>query len=105
MQDPFSDDDDFVRHRESCPACTEEWQKAMVFEKVLRTAMTVAPEKELEAARTSALHARWWQKTWVRTASVLVLLGVTLAGFNIARQMFAVNNLPQLVVHHIQNEP
>ena len=36
---------------------------------------------------------------------MLLLVGAAVAGFNLAQQMFTGDDLPQLVVRHIQKEP
>lgn len=105
MKDPASEDRDFIAHRQSCTDCAREWREAEAFEAILRSAISIQPERELLAHRPATGQSRWWQQTWVKAASVLLLIGATVAGFNLAQTMFAGTNLPQLVVRHIQNEP
>jgi len=104
MKEPSCKDRDFIAHRENCVRCAREWQQAREFESMLRAAISVQPEKELCAGQAYR-RTGWWRQTWVKAVSVLLLLGVTVAGFNLAQQVFAGNNLPQLIVRHIQKEP
>ncbi|WP_456418104.1 DUF3379 family protein [Thiolapillus sp.] len=104
MEDPFCKDGDFVVHRENCVRCAREWRQAREFERLLHAAMSVQPEKELKLGRMRR-SVRWRRKTWLKAASILLLIGVSVTGFNLAQQTFAGNNLPQLVVRHIQKEP
>ncbi len=104
MKEPSCKDRDFTAHRKNCARCAREWQQARKFESMLRVAISVQPEKEL-CAGPAYRRTRWWRKTWVKAVSVLLLLGATVAGFNLAQQVFTGNNLPQLIVRHIQKEP
>jgi hypothetical protein len=105
MQDPSCEDDDFIAHREQCAPCAREWKQAQEFEAILRTAISVKADKLLEVKHPRRRTTSWWQQTWVRAASVALLIGASVAGFNLAQQLFSAENLPQLVVHHIQKEP
>ncbi|WP_457667083.1 DUF3379 family protein [Thiolapillus sp.] len=105
MEDPSRKERDFLDHRDHCPPCAREWQQAQEFEAILRAAVSVSPEKELEASTPIQRPTGWWRQTWVRAASVLLLIGVSVAGLNLAQQLFSAENLPQLVVRHIQKEP
>ncbi|WP_456405207.1 DUF3379 family protein [Thiolapillus sp.] len=105
MKDPSCEDRDFVAHRKSCAHCAREWRKAREFEAILRSSMAVQPTRELRVDPPVIRQVRWWQQTWAKAASVLFLIGATVAGYNLAQSMFAGENLPQLVVHHIQKEP
>lgn len=105
MQDPSCEDDEFLAHREQCAPCAREWKQAQAFEDILRSAISVKADKLLEAKYSRCRTSRWWQQTWVRAASVALLIGAGVTGFNLAQQLFSAENLPQLVVHHIQKEP
>lgn len=105
MEDPSRGERDFLEHRDHCTPCAREWRQAQEFEAILRAAVSVQPEKELEAGKVIQRSTGWWHQTWVRAASVLLLIGVSIAGFNLAQQLFSAENLPQLVVRHIQKEP
>ncbi len=105
MKDPFCEDRDFIAHRESCARCAQEWEQARAFEEKLRSVMSIQPGRELASHRSATCSGNWWQQVWVKAASVLLLIGATVAGFNLAQHMFAGNDLPQLVVRHIEKEP
>ncbi|WP_456380817.1 DUF3379 family protein [Thiolapillus sp.] len=105
MEEPCCEDRDFIAHRESCAHCAREWQQAREFEQMLQAAISVQPENELRAKQPLGRPAQRRRQIWLKAVSVLLLVGVTVAGFNLAQQMFAGDNLPQLVVRHIQKEP
>jgi len=106
MEDPSRGEREFLEHRDHCTPCAREWRQAQEFEAILRAAVSVQPEKELEAGKAIQRSTGWWHQTWVsRAASVLLLIAVSIAGFNLVQQLFSAENLPQLVVRHIQKEP
>ena len=105
MEDPAREDSDFLSHRDHCASCAREWEQAQEFESVLRKAMSVQPEKELQAGLSRQRQTGQPRRTGIRAASVLLLLAVSMAGFNLARQLFSAENLSALVVRHIQEEP
>ncbi len=105
MEEPCCEDQDFIAHRESCARCAREWQQAREFEQMLQVAMSVQPENDLRAKQPLDRAARWRRQIWLKAVSVLLLVGAAVAGFNLAQQMFTGDDLPQLVVRHIQKEP
>ena len=105
LQDPSCEQEDFTQHGESCPACAEKWQQAQAFEAVLRVAVQVQPEKVLDMVEPGSTRTRGWKKTVALGFSILMLFVVAVLGFNFTQQKLVVDDLPQLVTHHIQKEP
>jgi len=105
MEDPSCEDDAFLSHKAHCASCAREWTQAQEFEALLRKALSVKPEKELQVGLSRQRPSDWWWQTAVRVVSVLLLIGVSVAGFNLAHQLFSTEDLHALVVRHIQKEP
>ncbi len=104
LQDPFCSDVGFLWHRERCSACRAEWEQVQAFEHRLRSVIMQAGRP----GRTIGLPAvrqRLWRSTWVRAASLVLLLLGSVGGYSLARQMFSQDSLAELVSHHVDREP
>ena len=104
LQDPSCTDAAFLQHRDRCASCRKEWQQAQSFEQMLR-GVIMQPQTPTPEIRMQPSRRRLWQRTWVRLASVLLLLVGSVGGYNLVRHMFSQESLAELVTHHVQSEP
>ncbi|GEM_PF-5502705 len=104
LQDPFCTDAEFLQHKEHCVSCEEEWKRAQSFEQMLHN-VVMQPSSTPGEIRLHAPQRRLWQRTWMKMASVLLLLAASLGGYNLLRHLFSPASLADVVTHHIQAEP
>ena len=100
LEDPASTDPELLAHAKACRPCREARQSALEFEERLKAALLLpVQEPPLSGTLAAAGRGRGWA-----AAAGLALVILLAVWFGIARQQHG-DDLPGLVVRHVQSEP
>ena len=104
LQDPSWADAAFLQHKDQCASCGREWKQVQSFENRLRSVI-LQPQNPRLSIELQAPGRRRWQRLWIRTTSVLLLVVAGIGGYHLMQNMFSRDDLAELVVRHVQAEP
>jgi len=106
LADPFSQDPDFVAHKQGCTDCRGALQRAEGFEDELRHAFEVSVPDELAdqilLGQTTATRRSRFRNGWLMALAATVVIGVGLTALLLPG---ANADIGEYVVDHIRHEP
>ena len=106
LADPYSQEPEFVAHKQACPDCRGAAQRADVFEGKLRRAFDVAVPDELAdqilLGQTTSARQSHIRNGWFMALAASVVIGVGLTAVLLPN---ANAGLGQFVVDHMRREP